>query len=150
MRINVAAVRHCDVRHFRYFSESIEESRTCSLGLCELLGQPFWFYAEWSTEQYDVLAVSVLYTVAWLTGFLNHWAQKKTPALPRNDFTGRTMMNFPATRLPVKIRSGRTIVVVMVRLDGLRHDSRNCVECAEKVLAHYRRQRIHTRAKQLL
>lgn len=35
-------------------------------GLC---GQPFWFYSAWQAEQWGVLALRVLYTMAWGHGF---------------------------------------------------------------------------------
>lgn len=44
-----------------------------------LLGQPFWFYASWKAQQFGALAMSVLYTVAWLVGLYTHWFAKSEP-----------------------------------------------------------------------
>lgn len=39
-----------------------------------LMGQPFWFWAAWSAEQWGILALCVLYTVSWARG-LRMWKQ---------------------------------------------------------------------------
>jgi len=38
-----------------------------------IIGQPFWFYAAWQSEQFGVFIVCIFYTVAWISGFFNHW-----------------------------------------------------------------------------
>ena len=38
-----------------------------------ILGQPFWFYAAWSAEQWGIFALCVLYTYAWARGLWTHW-----------------------------------------------------------------------------
>lgn len=42
----------------------------CLLGL---LGQPAWFYATLSAQQWGIFALSVFYTYAWWLGFKRHW-----------------------------------------------------------------------------
>ena len=42
----------------------------CVFGLA---GQPFWFYATWSGEQWGMFALCFLYTWAWLKGVRQHW-----------------------------------------------------------------------------
>ncbi|SDM40951.1 hypothetical protein SAMN05428957_105245 [Oryzisolibacter propanilivorax] len=42
----------------------------CVLGL---LGQPFWFYVFWSTQQWGLLVVAGLYLCAWLRGLWVYW-----------------------------------------------------------------------------
>lgn len=42
-----------------------------------LLGQPFWIYAAWQSNQMGVLLVSVLYAFAWAQGFWKHWIAKE-------------------------------------------------------------------------
>lgn len=37
-----------------------------------LVGQPFWFWAAVSTEQWGIVALSVLYTISWARG-LRMW-----------------------------------------------------------------------------
>jgi hypothetical protein len=38
-----------------------------------LIGQPFWFYAAWSAEQWGIFALCFLYTYSWWRGFRLHW-----------------------------------------------------------------------------
>src|SRR5262245_27672368 len=38
-----------------------------------MLGQPFWFYAAWSAEQWGIFALCALYTYAWARGVWTHW-----------------------------------------------------------------------------
>lgn len=42
-----------------------------------LIGQPFWFYATYSTEQWGMFALCFLYTWAWGRGFIIHWTGNK-------------------------------------------------------------------------
>lgn len=39
-------------------------------GLC---GQPFWFYAAFTSEQWGIFTLCFLYTWAWGRGLINHW-----------------------------------------------------------------------------
>jgi len=38
-----------------------------------MLGQPFWFYASWQTEQWGIFAVSIIYAGAWARGLWVYW-----------------------------------------------------------------------------
>jgi hypothetical protein len=38
-----------------------------------LIGQPFWFYAMWSAEQWGILVLCCFYTISWMRGFYYHW-----------------------------------------------------------------------------
>lgn len=38
-----------------------------------LIGQPFWFWAAISAEQWGIVFVSALYTLAWAKGVYTHW-----------------------------------------------------------------------------
>ena len=38
-----------------------------------LVGQPFWFYAAWETQQWGIFALCVLYTITWSKGFYTNW-----------------------------------------------------------------------------
>lgn len=42
----------------------------CLLGLA---GQPFWFYATYTAEQWGIFALSFFYTYAWALGVYNNW-----------------------------------------------------------------------------
>lgn len=48
----------------------LEKDAAAHLGM---LGQPFWFYASWQTEQWSIFAVSALYALAWMKGIWIHW-----------------------------------------------------------------------------
>ena len=41
-----------------------------------LIGQPFWFYSAWTTQQWGIFVLSILYTWVWLVGFRNYWLKK--------------------------------------------------------------------------
>jgi hypothetical protein len=47
-----------------------------------VLGQPFWFYAAWSAEQWGIFALCLLYSYAWARGLWTHWLG---PALQSRD-----------------------------------------------------------------
>lgn len=38
-----------------------------------LIGQPFWFYATYSAEQWGIFILCFLYTFSWFRGFWNNW-----------------------------------------------------------------------------
>lgn len=42
----------------------------CLFGIA---GQPFWIYSAWSAGQWGILALTSLYTLAWLKGVHRHW-----------------------------------------------------------------------------
>lgn len=42
----------------------------CLFGMA---GQPFWMTAAWSAQQWGILLLTVLYTVAWGKGIWLHW-----------------------------------------------------------------------------
>lgn len=41
-----------------------------------LVGQPFWFVATVSAEQWGMFLVVVLYTIVWAIGLRNHWFRR--------------------------------------------------------------------------
>jgi len=41
-----------------------------------LIGQPFWFYATISAEQWGIFVLSWFYTYSWGLGFYNNWIKK--------------------------------------------------------------------------
>jgi len=41
-----------------------------------LLGQPFWMYATYSSEQWGMFGITFVYTWAWWIGFRRHWLAK--------------------------------------------------------------------------
>ena len=46
----------------------------CVFGIA---GQPFWFYAAYSAEQWGIFALCFLYTYAWLKGVRTNWLAPK-------------------------------------------------------------------------
>lgn len=45
-----------------------------------LLGQPFWFYAAWTTGQWGIFAVALAYLAAWLRGLWLYWLAPRQEA----------------------------------------------------------------------
>lgn len=54
-------------------TQSRYESRRRYACLFGLAGQPFWFYAAYTSQQWGIFFVCFLYTLAWLRGFYNHF-----------------------------------------------------------------------------
>lgn len=40
-----------------------------------IIGQPFWFIAMYSAEQYIILVLCGFYTASWLKGLYNYWGK---------------------------------------------------------------------------
>lgn len=38
-----------------------------------IIGQPFWLWASWQTQQWGIFIVSILYAAAWMRGLWVHW-----------------------------------------------------------------------------
>ena len=61
-------------------SQSPLASRRRWASVFGLVGQPFWFYAAWDTEQWGIFALCILYTITWGKGFYSNWiATMATP-----------------------------------------------------------------------
>lgn len=45
----------------------------CLFGLA---GQPFWFYAALTAEQWGILVLTVFYTAAWARGVYTYWIKR--------------------------------------------------------------------------
>ncbi len=41
--------------------------------LCGLTAQPFWFYATYKANQYGMMFLCIVYTIAWSRGIYNNW-----------------------------------------------------------------------------
>lgn len=41
-----------------------------------LAGQPFWFYAAYTSAQWGIFILCFFYLVAWAKGFYNNWIVK--------------------------------------------------------------------------
>jgi hypothetical protein len=44
--------------------------------VCGLISQSAWLYASYTAQQWGVLALTVLYTVAWANGMRTYWFKK--------------------------------------------------------------------------
>lgn len=53
--------------HFRKYA--------CIFGL---VGQPFWFYTSFMMEQWGIMALTFIYTIAWARGVFVHWLKPKS------------------------------------------------------------------------
>lgn len=56
-----------------YLSQDMHERRRRCACLFGLAGQPFWFYATASADQWGMFALSFLYAWSWLRGFRLYW-----------------------------------------------------------------------------
>jgi len=51
----------------------------CLFGLA---GQPFWFYAAITAEQWGIVVLNCLYTAAWAKGAWTHWIAPRAALRP--------------------------------------------------------------------
>lgn len=56
-----------------WLSQSPDEGKRRYACIFGLAGQPFWFWAAFSTKQWGILALCFLYTVSWARGFKLSW-----------------------------------------------------------------------------
>ena len=54
-------------------SQSELDSRRRWASVFGLLGQPFWFFAAWQSQQWGIFVLSFLYTASWGKGFHTYW-----------------------------------------------------------------------------
>ncbi len=60
-----------------WLSQDDKESRRKFACIFGLIGQPFWFYSAWQSEQWGIFALCFLYTYSWAKGFKNNWMQSE-------------------------------------------------------------------------
>lgn len=41
-----------------------------------MVGQPFWFYAAYTAEQWGIFILCIFYTWAWFKGVRLHWIER--------------------------------------------------------------------------
>ena len=58
-------------------SQSSLERRRRWAPVFGLIGQPFWFYAAWESQQWGIFVLCFLYTVSWAKGLHMHWIAKQ-------------------------------------------------------------------------
>jgi hypothetical protein len=59
-----------------WLSQDADIERRKYASILGLVGQPFWFYASYTTEQWGIFVLCFLYSWAWLKGFKLHWIDK--------------------------------------------------------------------------
>lgn len=42
-----------------------------------MLGQPFWFYSAWETQQWGIFLLTIFYCYSWSQGIWNYWIKPK-------------------------------------------------------------------------
>lgn len=62
-----------------WLSQDERDSRRRWACVFGLLGQPAWFYAAWSTQQWGIFALCFLYTLCWLRGLRQYWLGPRLP-----------------------------------------------------------------------
>lgn len=56
-----------------FLTQSTVPSRRRYACLFGLVGQPFWFWAAFSAEQWGIMLINCFYAVAWMKGVWTHW-----------------------------------------------------------------------------
>lgn len=56
-----------------WLSQDASPERRRFACLFGMAGQPFWFYATLSAEQYGMFALTLFYTWSWFKGLRLHW-----------------------------------------------------------------------------
>jgi nicotinamide riboside transporter PnuC len=56
-----------------WLSQDALESRRKWAPILGLIGQPFWFYAAYTTEQWGIFVLCFFYTAAWAKGLYTYW-----------------------------------------------------------------------------
>ena len=56
-----------------WLSQSAHEPVRRWACIAGLMAQPFWFYGAWQTRHWGVLALAVVFSVAWMRGLWLHW-----------------------------------------------------------------------------
>jgi hypothetical protein len=59
-----------------WLSQDTRQERRKFACIFGLIGQPFWFYAAYTAEQWGIFALCFLYTWSWLRGVKNNWLAK--------------------------------------------------------------------------
>lgn len=59
-----------------YLSQQSNKNLQRYASILGLIGQPFWFYAMYKSQQWGVFLLCFAYTYAWALGFYNNWMKK--------------------------------------------------------------------------
>lgn len=59
-----------------FLSQQSKEKWKKYASILGLLGQPFWFWATISAEQWGMFVLCIAYTYSWALGFYNNWIRK--------------------------------------------------------------------------
>lgn len=81
-----------------FLTQSKSESRRRYACLFGMAGQPAWFWAAISAEQWGVTFVCVLYTAAWAKGVWQHWIRPRVREVPGMCPLGATTHNLMSKR----------------------------------------------------
>lgn len=69
-----------------WFSQDLREPWRRWSCVAGIIGQPFWFYSTWHSEQWGMFALTCFYTLAFLRGLYGLWLMpwlKARSAVPR-------------------------------------------------------------------
>lgn len=66
-------------------SQSAIEGRRRWACIFGLLGQPSWFYMAWSTQQWGVFLLCILFTASWSVGLYRNWIHREVAMVVESD-----------------------------------------------------------------
>ena len=59
-----------------FLSQSSDAERRRYACLFGIIGQPFWFYSAWQSEQWGIFSLCFLYSWAWAKGLWTNWIRR--------------------------------------------------------------------------
>lgn len=83
-----------------------------------ILGQPFWFYSSFQSEQWGIFAMCFIYTYSWGQGILNYWIR---PRLENKQDTPAHIVKVVDRSVSEILVSGKTYLYNGRHKDSARH-----------------------------
>ena len=56
-----------------WLSQDADQNRRKYAPIIGLIGQPFWFYSSYASEQWGIFVLSFFFTAAWYRGYRTYW-----------------------------------------------------------------------------
>ena len=56
-----------------WLSQDADQNHRKYAPIIGLIGQPFWFYSSYMSEQWGIFVLSFFFTAAWYRGYRTYW-----------------------------------------------------------------------------